>query len=158
MSGVGQNMITRYLNSPLLQPSGGRAQDLHEGQVEGDGELGRVQCDGERRDGQVRDEDKEKITFKISSPSVKPKNWKMVKKRGIIPDGLVQSKLKSFITKFPNLERGVKRNIHESSPVSREGGCRLVFRMVFRMNNRRRTLIQKVKTEILYKFCHQNFV
>jgi hypothetical protein len=90
--------------------------------VEGDGGLGRVQRDGEGRDGQVCDqvcdEYKEKITFKISSPSVKPKNWKLVKNRGIIPDGLGQSKLKSFISKFPNLERGVKRNIHESSPVS----------------------------------------
>ena len=109
------------LSVNLLQPSGGRAQDLREGQVEGDGELGRVQRAVEGGDGQVCDENKEKITFKISSPSVKPKNWKLVKKRGIIPDGLVQSKLKSFITKFPNLERGVKRNIHESSPVSRRG-------------------------------------
>ena len=41
---------------------------------------------------------------------VKPKDWKLVRKRGIIPDGLVQSKLKSFYLKFPNLERGVKRN------------------------------------------------
>ena len=56
------------------------------------------------------------ITFKISSTSVKPKDWKLVKKRGIIPDGLVQSKLKSFISKFPNLERGVKRNSDGSFP------------------------------------------
>ena len=56
------------LSVNLLQPSGGRAQDLREGQVEGDGEVGRVQPAVEGRDGQVCDENIEKIIFKISSP------------------------------------------------------------------------------------------
>ena len=56
-----------------------------------------------------------------TSVSVKPKDWKIVRKRKIIPDGLVQSKLKSFILKFPNLERGVKRNSDDSAPASGRG-------------------------------------
>ena len=53
---------------------------------------------------------------------VKPKYWRLVRKHGIIPDGLVQGKLKSFILKFPNFERDRKRNNDGSTPNLGEGG------------------------------------
>ena len=71
--------------------------------------------------GQVCDEEPMRISLRSTSVSVKPKDWKLVKKRGIIPDRLVQSKLKSFILKFPNIERGVKRNSDDSAPASGRG-------------------------------------
>ena len=57
----------------------------------------------------------------FSSPGIhsrKPTDWKLVRKRGIIPDGLVQTKLAHFIRKYPNLrtvqgERGPKRKLDD---------------------------------------------
>jgi hypothetical protein len=48
------------------------------------------------------------------SPSRRPSDWKLVRRRGVVPDGLVQSKLAAFVIKFPNLQtvqgaRGEKR-------------------------------------------------
>ena len=63
-----------------------------------------------------------KISFETHLSKVKPKDWRLVRKRGIIPDGLVQGKLKSFILKFPNLERGRKCNNDGSTPNLGEGG------------------------------------
>ena len=44
----------------------------------------------------------------------RPKDFTLVKKRGILPDGLIKSKLAGFMSKFPELRklkggRGVKR-------------------------------------------------
>ena len=36
-------------------------------------------------------------------PKIKRKDFRIIKKRGIIPDGLVQSRLDSFLAAFPNL-------------------------------------------------------
>jgi hypothetical protein len=36
----------------------------------------------------------------------KPAPWRLVKKRGIIPDGLVQARLDMFVKSFPNLRGG----------------------------------------------------
>ena len=87
----------------------------HKGEVRGD--RGRDQA-RQAEDGadQVCDDKPEEITFGSTSISTKPRDWKLVKKRGIIPDRLVQSKLKSFMLKLPNLERGVKRSSDDSSP------------------------------------------
>ena len=30
-------------------------------------------------------------------------NWRVPKKRGLIPDGMVQARLSNFVVKFPNL-------------------------------------------------------
>ena len=37
------------------------------------------------------------------SNSKKPTDWKLVRKRGIVQDELVQSKLANFLLKFPNM-------------------------------------------------------
>ena len=71
--------------------------------------------------GRVRDEEPGEITFRSTSVKVKPKDWKLVRKGGIIPDDLVQSKQKSFYSKFPNLEIGVKCNNDGSTPSSGVG-------------------------------------
>ena len=133
------NLVREEEDEELLvyQPKPGDEQHQlhhHEGEVRGD--RGRDEAhqaeDGADR---VCDVKPDKITFSSDSISTKPRDWKLVKKRGIIPDGLVQSKLKSFILKFPNLERGIKRSSDDSSPISRGG--QMVFRMVFRMSCRR---------------------
>ena len=99
-------------------------------------------------DGQVRVEEPASITFISTLTTVKPKDWKLVRKRGIIPDGLVQSKLKSFIAKFP-IWKGVSREIMTEALQFRRRG-QVVFQMVFRMLTRRRTIILKVKTIIFF--------
>jgi hypothetical protein len=40
-----------------------------------------------------------------SKPSRRPVNWSVPRKRGLIPDGLVQARLSNFVVKFPNLGR-----------------------------------------------------
>ena len=54
---------------------------------------------------------REILTHKSLTPR-RPKDFTIVKKRGIVPDGLVQSKLAGFIAKFPELRKegpGIKR-------------------------------------------------
>ena len=58
---------------------------------------------GDHEHDQVCDEEPVQISNMMSQKSVKPKDWKLVKKRGIVPDGLVQSKLLSFMQNFPHL-------------------------------------------------------
>ena len=41
-------------------------------------------------------------------PKIKRKDFRIIKKRGIIPDGLVQSRLDSFLAAFPNLRGGAR--------------------------------------------------
>ena len=36
-------------------------------------------------------------------PSRKPVNWRVPKRRGLIPDGMVQAQLSNFVVRFPNL-------------------------------------------------------
>lgn len=58
-----------------------------------------------------QDVGKEILMHKSFTPR-RPKDFTTVKKRGIVPDGLVQSKLAGFIAKYPELRiegRGVKR-------------------------------------------------
>jgi hypothetical protein len=58
-----------------------------------------------------QDVGKEILIHKSFTPR-RPKDFTTVKKRGIVPDGLVQSKLAGFIAKYPELRiegRGVKR-------------------------------------------------
>ena len=69
----------------------GRVQDLRDGAAGGGGGHGHVQ-DGVRD--QVLDDEPVRQPLLTISTKVKPKNWKLVKKRGIVPDGLVQAKLK----------------------------------------------------------------
>ena len=92
------------------------------------GKIGGEQVLVHGGEGQDRVHDGEpvsQIMFKTIPGRVKPRDWKLVKKRGVVPDGLVQSKLNSFIKKFPNLEwgRGEKRNLTRSySSLGGEGG------------------------------------
>ena len=115
-----KSKLEHELSVHQSQPKDGRAQDHRDGEVGGGGDHGQVR----RGDGadQVCDGEPVKISFTSTLTKVKPKDWKIVKKRGIIPDGLVQAKLKSFIIKFPNLERGCKRNNDGSTPNLGEGG------------------------------------
>jgi hypothetical protein len=115
-----KSKLEHELSVHQSQPKDGRAQDHRDGEVGGGGDHGQVR----RGDGadQVCDGEPVKISFTSTLTKVKPKDWKIVKKRGIIPDGLVQAKLKSFFIKFPNLERGCKRNNDGSTPNLGEGG------------------------------------
>ena len=46
-----------------------------------------------------------------SKPSRRPVKWSVPKKRGLIPDGLVQARLSNFVVQFPNLGRVGSCNI-----------------------------------------------
>ena len=67
----------------------------------------------------VQDEDAVTLMMPASSEDSQPaKEWKVRRRRGIIPDGLVQEKLKFFKLKFPNLLGGnILTNEMESVPV-----------------------------------------
>ena len=53
------------------------------------------------------------------------KEWKVKRRRGIIPDGLVQEKLTFFKLKFPNLSGGsILTNEMESVPVGQANDSR----------------------------------
>ena len=92
------------------------------------GKIGGEQVLVHGGEGQDRVHDGEPVSqrmFKTIPGRVKPRDWKLVKKQGVVSDGLVQSKLNSFIKKFPNLEwgRGEKRNLTRSySSLGWEGG------------------------------------
>ena len=45
-----------------------------------------------------------------------PVQWKLVKKRGIVPDGLVQVRLDNFVRAFPNLTKNVSTNYDNGGP------------------------------------------
>ena len=76
----------------------GAADDRHDGAQAGDDQYDRLPhnvegaqgCGGQPSIGRSRPR----------------KDFRIVKKRGIIPDGLVQRRLDSFVIAFPNLRRG----------------------------------------------------
>ena len=81
----------------------------------------------------------------------------LCQKHGIVPDGLVQRKLNSFILKYPNLERYQKRKIDDGVPILREGEGLLNVERKWRGNPTGE--ISKLCThnncgDILYKQCY----
>ena len=63
-------------------PGDDQRQVHHEGEVRGDSGHDRVQ-QAEDGAGRIRDEEPEEITFRSTSVKVKPKDWKLVRKRGL---------------------------------------------------------------------------
>ena len=54
------------------------------------------------------DDDLRQISTPKEEPKIKRKDFRIPKKRGIIPDGLVQMRLDSFLDAFPNLRGGAR--------------------------------------------------
>ena len=100
----------------------------------GGGERDRVHR-GVLEQGHVRDGEPDHTSKLKHQVSVKPQDWRLVKKRGIVPDGLVQSKLMSFIGKFPHLEKGRGAKMDRDGSTLERGGAMVLrmFIMVFRM-------------------------
>ena len=81
--------------STQCQTQHGSAGDGHMG----DGEHGH---DGRPHLHNVRDD----LQAGLNQKSTKRADFKLVKKRGIVPDGLVQTRLNTFLKAFPNIRGG----------------------------------------------------
>ena len=57
------------------------------------------------------DDDLSKISPPKEETKIKRRDFRIPKKRGIIPDGLVQMRLDSFLDAFPNLRGGGQDNL-----------------------------------------------
>ena len=60
-----------------------------------------------------------------SKPSRRPVNWSVPRRRGLIPDGLVQARLSNFVVKFPNLGRVGSCNNNTSVGAKKTASCQL---------------------------------
>ena len=61
----------------------------------------------------------------LSKPSRRPVNWSVPRRRGLIPDGLVQARLSNFVVKFPNLGRVGSCNNNTSVGAKKTASCQL---------------------------------
>ena len=61
------------------------------------------------------------VSTAVRPASRPPAQWKLVKKRGIVPDGLVQARLDNFVRAFPNLTKNVSTN-YDKGNFSSNGG------------------------------------
>ena len=89
-------------------PSGQDCGDAAEGHAGRDdqcdgAQAGDVRCDQPQHGVEGAQVDRGQPSIGRSRPR---KDFTIVKKRGIIPDGLVQRRLDSFVIAFPNLRRG----------------------------------------------------
>ena len=58
-------------------------------------------------------------------PSRTPVKWSVPKKRGLIPDGLVQARLSNFVVQFPNLGRVGRCNNIRAKKTLKTASCQL---------------------------------
>ena len=124
----GGRRIKQIIHTSTLTEVTGLAMDTtsgdryHEGDGgdEGvrDGQGGADQVGG---GGGVVPDDSTCVSTAVRPASRPPAQWKLVKKRGIVPDGLVQARLENFVRAFPNLTKNVSTN-YDKGNCSSNGG------------------------------------